>query len=352
MIDQTEAERIALRQINGNAPPGEGTFEITKTIEKRYGWVFCWDGRGEGKGQYDGCTPMVVERENGRLTSLYTSGVSLDTSLGWFESEWLWRSEYALALDLAQQGQFAEAEERLIKCLNTVGDSVKDRPHNEGGRLTITPSLDCLTSLAEVQLKAGNIEAAEATLMEAKSRLDKWAPLNQVAVLEHRVPILQSLINLRGKQKRVLDGDQFKREIAIAYRTAREFSKSQEVLEQQLQKRVELYPQGHPAVAQTLTDLSTLKSGLNQYFEAKLFLESAMQLWEPILRDASLLKKFAESTTSFSMAKLLESAAETMDCYASYVLMREGRREESAALRERAKLLVANAHSQVLRRPK
>ncbi|MBS1953138.1 MAG: tetratricopeptide repeat protein [Cyanobacteria bacterium SZAS-4] len=347
MIDQSEAERLVLRQVNGNCAPGEEKFEITRCDEKRYGWVMHYDGKGEGRGQYDGNVPIVVERENGKLTTLYGSAWPLSTTLGWFESEWLWRSEFNSALELAKRGEFPEAQAKLLACFNGVDEMIGDRPHNQGGRLTIEFALNCLISLGELHLKAGNLDAADGTLMEAKQRLDKWAPLNQVAMLEHRVPILQNLISLRGKQKRAREADQFKREIATAYRTARESLKSQEVLEQQLEKRVDLYPQGHPAVAQTLTDLAILKSDLNQYFEAQLFLEAAMQIWEPILQDPALLRKHADATTTFPMQVLLQCAADTMDSYASYVLMRQGRREESTALRDRAKLLMAQNGAQI-----
>lgn len=347
MIERAEAERIALRQINGNCAPGEEKFEITGCDEKRYGWVIHYDGRGEGKGQYDGNVPLVVERENGRVTTLYGSAWPLAQTLGWFESEWLWRCEFNSALELTKQGNFPEAQTKLLACLNGVDEMMGDRPYNEGGRLTIGYALNCLISLGELHLKAGNLDAADDTLMEAKQRLDKWAPLNQVAMLEHRVPILQNLISVRVKQKRAREADQFKREIATAYRTAREPLKSQEVLEQQLEKRVDLYPQGHPAIAQTLTDLAVLKSDLNQYFEAQLFLEAAMQIWEPILQDPSLLRKHADATTTFPMQVLLQCAAETMDSYASYVLMRQGHREEATALRDRAKLLMAQNGAQI-----
>lgn len=347
MIEQSEAERIALRHVNGNCAPGEEKFEIVRCDEKRYGWVMHYDGKGEERGQYDGNVPMVVERENGKLTVLYGSAWPLEKTLAWFESEWLWRYEFNSALELAKQGNFLEAQEKLLACLNGVDAMIGDRPHNQGGRLTIEFSLNCLNSLGELQLKAGNLDEADGTLLDAKQRLDKWAPLNQVAVLEHRVPILQNLIALRTKQKRAREADQFKREIATAYRTARESLKSQEVLEQQLEKRVDLYPQGHPAVAQTLTDLAMLKSDLNQYFEAQIFLEAAMQIWEPILQDPALLRKHADATTTFPIQVLLQCAAETMDSYASYVLMRQGRREEATTLRDRAKLLMAQNGAQI-----
>ncbi len=347
MIVQAEAERIVMRYINGNCAPDEEKFEITQCDEKRYGWVIHYDGKGAEAGQYDGIVPVVVERENGRVTSLYGTAWPLAKTLGWFESEWLWRSEFNSALELAKQGEFPEAQAKLLACFNGVDEMMSDRPHNEGGRLTIEFALNCLISLGELHLKAGNLDAADGTLMKAKQRLDKLAPLNQVAMLEHRVPILQNLISLRGKQKRAREADQFKREIATAYRTARESLKSQEVLEQQLEKRVDLYPPGHPAVAQTLTDLAMLKSDLNQYFEAQLFLEAAMQIWEPILQDPALLRKHADATTTFPIQVLLQCAAETMDSYASYVLMRQGRREESTALRDRAKLLMAQNGAQI-----
>ncbi|HEY9734429.1 MAG TPA: tetratricopeptide repeat protein [Drouetiella sp.] len=342
MIEQSEAERIALRHINGNCPPGEEKFEITRCDEKRYGWVMHYDGKGEESGQYDGNVPVVVERENGKLTVLYGSAWPLEKTLAWFEAEWLWRYEFNSALESARNGDFSEAQIKLLECLNGIEAMIGDRPHNQGGRLTIEFSLECLNCSGELHLKAGNLDAAAETLMDAKQRLDKWAPITQVAVLEHRLPILQNLVSLRNKERRTREADLFKREIATAYRTAREFSKSQEVLEQQLEKRVESYSQGHPAVAQTLTDLAILKGELNQYFEAALFLEAAMKIWEPILQDPALLKKHADSATStFPMATLLQCAAETLDNYASYVLMREGRRDESVELRDRAKLLMA-----------
>lgn len=347
MIDQSEAERLVLRHVNRNCAPGEEKFEITRCDEKRYGWVIHYDGKGEGRGQYEGNVPIVVEREDGKMTTLYGSAWPITTTLGWFESEWLWRSEFNSALELAKQGEFSEAQAKLLDCFNGVDKMIGDRPYNQGGRLSIGFALNCLNSLGELHLKTGDLDAADGALMDARQRLDKWAPLNQVAMLEHRVPILQNLISLRGKQKRAREADQFKREIATAYRTARESLKSQEVLEQQLEKRVDLYPEGHPAVAQTLTDLAMLKSDLNQYFEAQLFLEAAMQIWEPILQDPALLRKHADATTTFPIQVLLQCAAETMDSYASYVLMRQGRREESTALRDRAKLLMAQNGAQI-----
>lgn len=342
MIEQSEAERIALRHVNGNCAHGEEKFEITRCDEKRYGWVMHYDGKGEDRGQYDGNVPVVVERETGKLTVLYGSAWPLEKTLGWFEAEWLWRYELNSALESAKEGDYAEAKSRLEKCLRGVEEMLGDRPHNQGGRLTTEFSLICLNSLGELQIKAGNLTVANEHLMEAKQRLDKLSPITQVAMLEHRVPLLQNLIALRIKEKRTREADQFKREIATAYRTAREFSKSQEVLEQQLEKRVEMYPPGHPAVAQSLTDLAILKSDLNQYFEAQLFLDAAMKIWEPILQDPALLKKHADAAAAtFPLPILLQCAAETMDSYASYVLMRQGRREEAVELRDRAKLLMA-----------
>jgi tetratricopeptide (TPR) repeat protein len=342
MIEQPEAERIALRHVNGSCAPGEEKFEITRCDEKRYGWVIHYDGKGEESGQYDGNVPIVVERQNGKLTVLYGSAYPLEKTLAWFESEWLWRYEFNSALESAKNGDYSEAQTKLLKCLNGVDAMIGDRPHNQGGRLTIEFSLECLNSLGELHTKSGDFASANEALLDAKQRLDKWAPLTQVAVLEHRIPILQNLMALRNKEKRQREADLYKREIATAYRTAREFTKSQEVLEQQLEKRVESYSAGHPAVAQTLTDLAILKSDLNQYFEAELFLEAAMKIWEPILQDPALLKKHADSaTTTFPTSTLLQCAAETMDSYASYVLMRQGRRDESVELRDRAKLLMA-----------
>lgn len=342
MIEKSEAIKIALRHVNGKCAPGEEIFEITHCDEKRYGWVLHYDGIGEGRGEYDGNVPVVVERENGKLTVLYGSAWPLKKTLSWFESEWLWRYEFNSAQELAKNGDYAEAEAKLVRCMNGIDDMIGDRPHNQGGRLTITFTLDCLNSLGELYTKSGNWTEANQELMEAKQRLDSWAPLTQVALLEHRIPILQNLIALRNKEKRPREADLFKREIATAYRTAREFTKSQEVLEQQLEKRVEMYSSSHPAVAQTLTDLGIIKSDLNQYFEAQLFLDAAMKIWEPILQAPDLLKQHATAATdAFPMSVLLQCAAETLDNYASYVLMRQGRRDESIELRDRAKLLMA-----------
>lgn len=62
----------------------------------------------------------------------------------------------------------------------------------------------------------------------------------------------------------------------------------------------------------------------------ELFLDAALKIW-------------AEAPVKWSREDLLEWCAETMDCYASNVLMRDGRRVEADKMRLRVKeLLIGN----------
>lgn len=338
MIDQPEAQRIALRKIN--PPHGEGQFAITHIIEKPYGWIFCYQMRD---GNAVGASPFVVERENGKVHGLYGSGVALGQALAWFEEELSWRQEYTIALDWMKVNQFGEAELKLQECLQKAEAIVAQR--NDGLAEWLARAeliLPCLRSIAEVQWRSGNASLAEQTLLHAKGKLDEWAPLERSAAIEQRVPLLEFLMTLKVKQFKFAHADLLKREIGIAYRTAKDYARSQEILEQQLQKRSEIYPAGHPAVAQSLTDLSTLKGDLNQFFEAKIFLDAAMDIWDPLLKDIAKLKAYAEQNSLFTATDFLEMAAETMHCYAQLVLVPRNENDQATAMRQRAKELLAS----------
>lgn len=340
MIDLDEARKIVMKRINSRSPEGVEEFVITGVQEKPYGWVFSW---GAANGEHiAGNVPIVVEKKTGEATSLYASGVNPAVGIVWFERELAWREHYDAALELFKKKEYEKATAGLQRCLRHVDEVVEGREERYAGIVSYF-RLIAMRSLTEVQLAAGKLDDALTTALEVKQYLESFAPSKEVAAIEQRAPILENLMAVYAKQKRPFDADLAKRELGQAYRIDKQHSKAQEVFEAQLQKRVETFPKNHPAIAQTLTDLALLKADLRQFYEMEMFLDAALKIWEPVLQSSELLTKAAEAPVKWSREDLLEWCAETMDCYASNVLMRDGRRAEADKMRLRVKeLLIGN----------
>ena len=335
MIDKDEAERIALRYLNPDLPLGEGRFGITKTIEKSFGWIFYYDSR-DSPDNLLGNHPFVVDRVHGELTPLPVDFEPVENKFVWLEKEYQWRIEYDAALDFIKQEKYAEAEQRLHVCLAKFKELV---PHCSAGLNLYTANrlgVSCMSSLGELKLRSGQTAEAESMFWECKRLLDEESPAKKSAKQPLRVQILQQLIALCIGRMRFQEADALRRELAIAYRAAEDYSKTQEILSQQLQKRLQIYPQGHPAMAQTLTDLATMKISLEQFFEAQLFLKAAMDIWDPVLKNEDLLKSYCPVGSTFTLAQLQKCAAETMKEYA-YVLKHQGQSQEAEQLMLKAK---------------
>ena len=338
MIDQAEAEEIAKHRLFPDKPGGK-KYVIVDCVEYPFGWMFYYSGPGT---DLDGAKNSFIVERDGTIGRLSYLRVEQELGLKAYEAVWNLKNEFAAAQEMAQQKKFDEAIASIQKCLA----KLKTDPLLEGARGSndnVLLRMDYLNALGNVQRQAKNLEDAETTLLKAKQLLDEWSPVTQVASLQERLPILESLLALRKEQRKTVESERLKREIATAYRTQREHSKAQEILEQLLQRRVESYSETHPAVAQTLTDLALLKCDLAQTYEAQFFLDRAMAVWEPLLQNQEELRKFA--TGDFTMNEFIKSAAETMECYASFVLMRQGKKEAAAALRQRAKDLTATCLS-------
>ncbi len=329
MIDKAQAEEIAKYHLFPKEPGGEKR-EITKCDEHPFGWMFYY----YVDPNLDGVNNSFIVERDGTVGHFGYKGHEKEHGLRVYEAFWKLRNDFAAAKELASQKKFEEAIAGLEKCLAKLNAD----PLLEGRRGSsenVTMTIEYLNALGNMQRQAKNLDAAEATLLKAKRILDDWSPVAQVGSLTQRLPVLESLMTLRKEQKKSVEQDRVKREMATAHRTQKEHSKAQELLEQVLQRRSENHSEAHPAVAETLTDLAFLKCDLAQFFEAQLFLDRAMKIWEPLLQNHDELKKHA--TGDFTVSEFMHAAAATMECYASNILMRQGKRDEATALRQRAK---------------
>jgi hypothetical protein len=191
----------------------------------------------------------------------------------------------------------------------------------------------------ELQLRKGNDQEAEAIFLQAKELLDKIHPLSVHAhSADQRVPLLQNLIAHKIKRQQRQLADEFRRELALTYYAAKIDSKAQEVFEEQLQKRSEIYPFGHPAVAQTLTDLARLKNDQSQFYEADIFFEKAVEKWDWLLETPDRLSQVTGLTETAQIKQFYDQASETMQRWANSMRSR-GRAEEANRLLEKANQL-------------
>ena len=87
VIDQQEAEIMALRELNPDKPE---KYEISRTEEKPYGWVL-YIKRADGEPPSPGgCHCVVVEKDSGKISKL--SGSFISVVLSRFEEGLDWQA--------------------------------------------------------------------------------------------------------------------------------------------------------------------------------------------------------------------------------------------------------------------
>jgi len=340
VIDQ-ETQALVLEELNKVI---REKCEIERIEEKPYGWVFyakLADGKPFPPG---GCTCAVLEKENRQISIL--RGSFMAVALGKFEENLFWQTRYDAILAQISRQEWDAAQLAINDCLETSRTISAQRERSEvtlpfldidGARESVSFSYAILfmTRLGEVLLHKGKDEEAETIFLQAKHCLDKAHPLTvHTHAADKRVPLLQNLIAQQMKRQERRLADDYRRELGRTYLAARQDDKAQQVFEEQLQKRSEIYPSGHPAVAQTLTDLAKLKIDQGQHYEADIFFEKAVERWDWLLEIPERLPQLTELTDSKSISDYQNQACETMKHWAASLRAR-GRSDEAKRLMEK-----------------